>query len=203
MNLFRRPNLLLMAACCLATLSALCTPARATSIQENYGTFAVNFLTATPVTGTVPGFNPALGTLDTIQFSYSASAVLFQGTALGTTIAITDPSNTTLANILFPEMTGRAQQTESGAFSIPQNDLVNFESASPISLILQPRTACRGSANTPSGCSEFSGSLSGQVTYNYTPAPLPTPEAGPLPLLATGAVILGCGMRRRRGAKRP
>jgi hypothetical protein len=60
---------------CLATLCALCGQAHAATIQQNYGLFAVNFLTGNSAVGALPGFNPALGTLDGVAFTFDASAV--------------------------------------------------------------------------------------------------------------------------------
>lgn len=191
----------------LATLlCAFAGAAQASTIQDSYGQFAVNFLTGNTVTGALPGFNPALGTLSSIGFTYSAGAVLLQGTAMSVKIQIDDSSGTLLKSITFPNMTGRAKQIESGSFTVPVADFAEFESTGKVDLTLIPGTACRGTADTPSRCSGFSGTVGGDVTYTYTPAnpagpstPSSVPEPGTFGLWGAGLIGMGLVRRRKRG----
>ncbi len=187
-----------------AILALCCNQAHATTIQDDYGIFAVNFLTGSPVNGALPGFNPALGSLTAVDFKYVASAVLLQGTAQSSQITIDDSTGTLLTDITFPMITGRADQVEMGSFAVPAADLADFESTGNVDLTLDGFTACRGSANTPTGCSEFTGAVSGQVSYIYTPAPTPTtpmsaaPEPNSLLLFACGLLAAALAIRRLR-----
>jgi hypothetical protein len=185
--------------CCLAALGAFCAPVDATTIQDKYGVFSVNFLTSTPVSGALPGFNPALGALEGVAFTFDASAVLLQGSAVASQIRIEDSSGTLLTDISFPQMTGRAQQIEAGSFTVPLADLADFQSAGNADVTLVGFTVCRGSAPTPTGCNGFTGAVGGQVTYSYTPSYTPTsvPEATTLLLVASGVIAISLVMRRR------
>jgi hypothetical protein len=156
----------------LGLAGALCmfsSATRAATIQESYGLVAVNFLTGNSVNAPIAGFNSGLGTLTSVAITYEASAVLLEGNALSSRISVFDPAGTLLETISFPTMTGRAQQVEMGSFNVLAEDLLDFESSGTVDLELTPFTACRGSASTPSGCNEFTGAVSGQVTYDFTP----------------------------------
>jgi len=185
----------------VAALCAFCAQVPADTIQDSFGAFSVNFLSGASVTGALPGFNPSLGTLDGIAFSYTSSAVLLEGDANSSNIKIYDSVGTLLTQIVFPMMVGRAEQTKTGNFSVPANDLADFESTGNIDLTLSPSTACRGRADTPSGCQTFTGSIDGQVTYTYTPATPASPSAAPEPqslwLLAAGLGALIFAKRKR------
>ncbi len=167
------------------------TAAKANTIQENYST-SVNFLTGAPVVTSIPGFNPALGTLNGIEFSYSSGAVLLSGNAISSNIKIDDPGGNLIDTILFPTMNGRAQQLESGNFAVPAAYLIDFERAGNVDLTFASFTACRGSANTPSGCNGFSAFVDGQATFNYSPnsPAAPVPEPASLLLFPCGVVVL-------------
>jgi hypothetical protein len=190
------------APCCLAALCVFSGQASGAAIgatiEDSYGVFSVNFLNNNPVTGALPGFNPALGTLDGAVFTFDSSAVLIQGTALSSEIEIEDSTGTLLTTITFGQMVGRDQQVETGSFTVPTADLGDFQSAGNVDLTIVGHTACRGSASTPSGCNEFSGAVDGQVTYTYTPASVPEPAS--LPLFASGlvAAILATRCREAR-----
>jgi len=171
-----------------AALYTFSSETRAATIQENYGLVAVNFLTGDSVNAPLTGFNSGLGTLTSVAITYDASAVLLQGNALSSRISLFDPAGILLETVSFPIMTGRAQKVEMGSFSVPVADLLDFESPGTVDLELTPFTACRGSASTPSGCNEFTGAVSGQVTYDFTPAAAPEPAN--LALLGVGLTIL-------------
>ena len=182
---------------CLA--SALCTlsgEARAAMIQESYGPVGVDFLSGNSVNAAVTGFASGLGTLSSVAITFDAGAVLLEGNAISSKIGIYDSSGTLLETILFPSMTGRAQQIEMGNFAVPAADLGDFESVGNVDLKLDPTTACRGSAPTPSGCNAFTGSVSGEVTYDFTPSAAPEPAC--LGLLAIGLTTLGLWHRVRK-----
>lgn len=184
-----------------AVFFALSSRAQAATIQDNYGPFDVNFLTGQVVTGSLPGFNPALGTLDAVTLSYSSSAVLLTGNAISSQIRIQDSAGTLLKDITFPTMNGRAQQAENGSFSVPVSDLIDFESSGNIQLTLTPFTACRGSADTPTGCNGFTGIVEGQVTYTYTPvSTTPEPAAFGLCLLGFAGAGVARQVRRNRAS---
>jgi hypothetical protein len=184
--------------CSLAVLCVFGHQAYATTLQEKFGVFSVNFLTGNTVTGALPAFNPSLGTLDSVAFTYQSSAVLLQGTAMSTRIAIHDSQGTLLTTINFPLMTGRDQQIQDGTFSAPAADLADFEGIGNVNLTLQGLTACRGPAATPTGCNAFSGAVGGQVSYAYTPTTVPEPNTIPLFSGVTGAFLV----TRWRGATR-
>jgi PEP-CTERM motif len=184
----------ILRCCFAAALFSFSGQAWASTLQENYGLAFVNFLNGNSVTTALPGFPSADGTLTGISFTYSASAVLLVGNSISANIKIEDPAGALLDTIQFPNMTGRAQQPESGSFNVPAADLADFVSNGNINLTLVPFTACRGSANTPTGCSGFSGSVGGTVTYTFTPAPPPvaTSEPASMALLALGLIGFGC-----------
>lgn len=173
---------------------------RAATIQESYGLVGVNFLTGNSVNAPLPGFNSGLGKLTSVAITYDANAVLIEGNALSSRISLFDPAGILLDTISFPTMTGRAQQGEMGSFNVPVADLLDFENPGIVDLELTPFTTCRGSASTPSGCNEFTGAVSGQVTYDFTPAAAPEPVN--LALFGVGLTTLGLWRRlNRRHAK--
>lgn len=173
----------------VALLWAFPAAASASTIEQDYGNIGVDFLSDASVNTDIPEFDPVLGSLSAIDLSYSASAVLIEGDALSSYIGILD-GETLLGRIFFPSMVGREEQSESGSFSIPAADWSDFETAETTELTFTPFTACRGSADTPSGCSEFTGILSGAVTYTYTPAPA-APEPKSLVLFFAGLIVIG------------
>ena len=175
--------------CVAALLWGSIAPARAATVQFNYGIVSVNFLTGNNVNATLHGFDPTLGTLDAVDVSFSASAVLLQGNAISSRIRVYD-GTTLLDTITFPNMVGRAQQAESGAFTVPAANLADFETAGTVDLTLTPFTACRGSAPTPSGCNGFNANVGGTVTYTYTPASIPSsvPEPRTTVLFTVGLI---------------
>lgn len=179
------------------------------TINDNFGPAGVNFLTGATISAAVPGFNPALGTLTMAAFTYQSSAVLLIGNAISSDIRINDPNGTLVATIVFPNITGRAQQAENGSFNIPSADLNGFLSVGNVDLRLSPFTACRGSAHTPTGCIGFSGVIDGSVVYTYTPvspAPTAAPEPLSLALLGAGFILFGLwrghALQRRLAGKR-
>jgi hypothetical protein len=189
LRIFTQPS------CIVALLWASSAFAHASTIQYNYGRTVVNFLTGGSVNAALQGFDPALGTLSAIDVTYSASDVLLQGDAQSSNIAIYD-DNTLLARISFPPMVGRDQQLESGGFLVPAADWSGFETAGLTDLTFTPFTACRGTAATPSGCNEFTASVSGAVAYTYTPASS-VPEPGSFILIAIGLIVVGIAGRVR------
>ena len=138
--------------------------------------------------------------MDEVTFTFDAGAVLLQGSAVSSQIRIEDSTGTLLTDITFPQMTGRAQQTETGSFTILLADLADFQSAGNVDLTLVGFTACRGSAPTPTGCNGFTGAVGGQVTYTYTPSNTPTsvPEPTTLSLVAGGVTAMSLALRRRK-----
>src|SRR5215469_8462150 len=133
-----------------ALLTASYPYVRAATVQYNYGPVRVNLLGGPSVNTPLQGFNPALGTLDSINLSYSATAILLEGDALSTRIGI-DDGTALLATISFPLLIGRVEQTETGTFTVPISDWTDFETAGTVDLTSTPFTACRGSAPAPSG----------------------------------------------------
>ena len=179
------------AICCVFAAGA-----HAATITDNIGLVNVNFLTGANTTLPAPGFDPALGTLTSIDLSYSATATLLQGDALSSRIRIYLGSDL-LSQINFPSMTGRAQQTESGTFTVSAVDLPGFETPGTVDLTLTPFTACRGTAPTPSGCNAFTANLTGAVTYTYNPPAASATAPEPPSFLLLGAALVGAGMLRR------
>ncbi|HKE28617.1 MAG TPA: PEP-CTERM sorting domain-containing protein [Bryobacteraceae bacterium] len=186
-----------------ALLTASYPYVRAATVQYNYGPVRVNFLGGPSVNTPLQGFNPALGTLDSINLSYSATAILLEGDALSTRIGI-DDGTALLATISFPLLIGRVEQTETGTFTVPISDWTDFETAGTVDLTSTPFTACRGSAPTPSGCEAFEGRESGTVTYTYTP-PVETstvPEPGTIAFFAAGLMGISLAARSPVGGCR-
>ncbi|HKD09514.1 MAG TPA: hypothetical protein VKB79_26650 [Bryobacteraceae bacterium] len=178
--------------CALGLFGASCACADASTIQFSYGPVSVNFLGGGAVTQGFTAFDPALGTLSQVDISFTASAVLMQGNAISSHISI-DDNTTLLDQISFPNMVGRAQKVVSGNFLVPQAVWADFETIGPVDLMFVPFTACRGSAPTPTGCAGFGASISGNITYTYTPtAPTSgTPEPATFALLGACVIVLG------------
>lgn len=184
---------------CIASVACLSSLARAGTLTESYGLTGVNFLGGGPVSSPLPGFNSTLGTLSSITITYSAGAVLLVGNAVSSDIGIEDPTGALLHTILFPNMTGRAQQVEMGTFDVPVADLADFLGTGNIDLTLVPFTACRGSAMTPTGCNGFTGEVGGTVTYDFNPpSGSTTPEPASLALLSAGLVVFGLWRRKTK-----
>ncbi|HLH20034.1 MAG TPA: PEP-CTERM sorting domain-containing protein [Bryobacteraceae bacterium] len=188
--------------CLAASVGALPASVSTAAIQYNYSLAGIDFLTGNHLDLPVQGFSPTLGTLNAIDFSFAASAVLVQGDAISSRIQIFD-GGALLDTITFPTMMGRAEQTESGTFAVPITGWTDFETAGTVHLTATPFTACRGSAPTPSGCNDFTGRLSGAVTYTYAPAPSPVPEPDTILLFATGLIGVAFSIRGRDRATGP
>jgi hypothetical protein len=105
--------------CLAGALGSFCGAARAAVIQESYGPVGVNFLTGAAESAAFAGFNSELGALSSVVITYSANAVLLEGNAISSRISVDDSSSTLLEEITFPSITGRAQQVETGNFTVP------------------------------------------------------------------------------------
>jgi hypothetical protein len=192
---------LLTLGCCAATL--MLASASGATIQYNYGPVFVNFLSGNDTNAPVQGFDPTLGTLAEADLAYSATATLVQGNAISSRIDVDDGA-TLLGQIGFPHMTGRAQQLESGIFVVPTGNLADFETAGTLNLTFVRFTACRGAADTPTGCSAFSANVGGTITYTYTPAVTQTAAAPePASFFALGVGLIGIGLVRRKWDRPP
>jgi hypothetical protein len=185
-----------MRIACAVILCALAAAAHASTMTDSFGLVSVNFLSGGNTTLPVQGFDPALGTLSSVDITYASTATLLLGNAISSRIQFYLGGDL-LSQINFPNMTGRAQQSESGTFTVPAVDVAGFEAPGTVDLTLSPFTACRGTAPTPSGCEGFSAKVASQVTYTYTPAVATATAPEPSSFLLLGAALIGVGLLRR------
>ncbi len=194
-----RLSVLRVSASAAFFILSICSPVHAGTVQESFGLTGVYFLSGGTVDSALPGFNSSHGTLTSVAVTYSATAVLLEGNAISSTIKIEDPHGVLLSTITFPNMTGRAEQSESGSFTVPASDFADFLSTGNIDLQLIPFTACRGSAMTPTGCNGFSANVGGTMTYGFNPPAGPTtPEPATLAMLSAGLVVFGLWRRKTK-----
>jgi hypothetical protein len=189
MGHIRKPAGILFAA---LSLFALDQHAQASTISYSYSA-SFDLLNSTSQSFSVQGFNPSLGSLSAIDFTYTFSTRHTFAGADGIDHFRIDDATAILDTLTFTTPGGETT-TQSGQFGVPTADFGDYESTQPVALSGTPFVRC-------GSCIVYTANFSGQVTYTYAPTVASAPEVTTFVL--AGAGLLGLGLLRRIACPAP